>query len=98
MPRDLRRLHERAARADAARAGGRRCLTRAASSRCAAGSRLPAADRALSDHRHQAIPPAEAHVREQAARCMGCGVPFCHTGCPLDNIVPDWNELVRTGL
>jgi glutamate synthase (NADPH/NADH) small chain len=34
---------------------------------------------------------------EQAGRCMGCGVPFCHTGCPLGNLVPDWNELVRTG-
>jgi glutamate synthase (NADPH/NADH) small chain len=36
-------------------------------------------------------------VREQATRCMGCGVPFCHAGCPLGNLVPDWNELVRTG-
>jgi glutamate synthase (NADPH/NADH) small chain len=35
-------------------------------------------------------------AREQATRCMGCGVPFCHTGCPLGNAIPDWNELVRT--
>jgi glutamate synthase (NADPH) small chain len=33
-------------------------------------------------------------VRMQGARCMDCGVPFCHTGCPLNNIIPDWNDLV----
>src|SRR5215468_1771005 len=33
-------------------------------------------------------------VREQAARCMECGVPFCHHGCPLGNLIPDWNDLV----
>lgn len=33
-------------------------------------------------------------VREQAARCMDCGVPFCHVGCPLGNLIPDWNELI----
>jgi glutamate synthase (NADPH/NADH) small chain len=33
-------------------------------------------------------------VRTQGARCMDCGVPFCHTGCPLTNIIPDWNDLV----
>src|ERR1700694_1760676 len=33
-------------------------------------------------------------VRTQGARCMDCGVPFCHTGCPLGNIIPDWNDLV----
>jgi glutamate synthase (NADPH) small chain len=37
--------------------------------------------------------PAEK-VREQGARCMDCGVPFCHTGCPLHNLIPDWNDLV----
>jgi glutamate synthase (NADPH/NADH) small chain len=34
-----------------------------------------------------------AKVREQGARCMDCGIPFCHTGCPLNNIIPDWNDL-----
>jgi glutamate synthase (NADPH) small chain len=34
-----------------------------------------------------------AKVRDQGARCMDCGVPFCHTGCPLNNIIPDWNDL-----
>ena len=36
----------------------------------------------------------EQKLRTQAARCMDCGVPFCHTGCPLHNIIPDWNDLV----
>ena len=35
-----------------------------------------------------------AEVREQASRCMECGVPFCHSGCPLGNLIPDWNDLV----
>ncbi|MCZ2152608.1 MAG: glutamate synthase subunit beta [Bryobacterales bacterium] len=39
--------------------------------------------------------PASAEtVMRQAARCMDCGVPFCHTGCPVNNIIPDWNDLV----
>src|SRR3989338_4831942 len=37
--------------------------------------------------------PAE-HLKKQAARCMDCGIPFCHQGCPLNNIIPDWNDLV----
>ena len=39
----------------------------------------------------------EELVRQQATRCMDCGVPFCHDGCPLGNRIPDWNDLVRTG-
>ena len=39
-------------------------------------------------------PFAEDSVRTQAARCMDCGIPFCHTGCPVNNIIPDWNDLV----
>jgi glutamate synthase (NADPH/NADH) small chain len=34
------------------------------------------------------------NVRRQGARCMDCGIPFCHTGCPVNNIIPDWNDLV----
>ncbi|MBL9122973.1 MAG: glutamate synthase subunit beta [Planctomycetaceae bacterium] len=41
------------------------------------------------------LSPAE--LQEQGARCMDCGVPFCHTGCPLGNIIPDWNDLVFRG-
>ena len=42
-------------------------------------------------------PFGEAKQREQGARCMDCGVPFCHTGCPLNNLIPDWNDLVYNG-
>jgi glutamate synthase (NADPH) small chain len=40
------------------------------------------------------LPAAEAEVRDQGARCMDCGIPFCHQGCPLGNQIPDWNDLV----
>ncbi|MSV35504.1 MAG: glutamate synthase subunit beta [Bryobacterales bacterium] len=40
---------------------------------------------------------APEKVQQQGARCMDCGVPFCHTGCPLTNIIPDWNDLVYKG-
>lgn len=39
----------------------------------------------------------EDNLRNQAARCMDCGVPFCHTGCPVNNIIPNWNDLVYRG-
>jgi glutamate synthase (NADPH/NADH) small chain len=39
------------------------------------------------------LPPAE--IGRQGARCMDCGIPFCHNGCPVNNIIPEWNELVR---
>src|ERR1700761_1245264 len=39
-------------------------------------------------------PFPEEKQREQSARCMDCGVPFCHTGCPVNNLIPDWNDLV----
>ncbi len=39
----------------------------------------------------------EVGVREQAARCMDCGIPYCHRGCPVHNIIPDWNDLVYRG-
>src|SRR3954467_1448112 len=37
---------------------------------------------------------SEEELNHQAARCMDCGIPFCHQGCPLGNIIPDWNDLV----
>ncbi|GIU80295.1 MAG: dihydropyrimidine dehydrogenase subunit A [Bryobacteraceae bacterium] len=43
------------------------------------------------------VPLPEDRVRKQGARCMDCGVPFCHTGCPLTNLIPDWNDLVYKG-
>ena len=42
-------------------------------------------------------PLPEAETRQQAARCMSCGIPYCHTGCPVNNQIPDWNDLVYTG-
>src|SRR5215212_7141879 len=48
----------------------------------------------LRDWRVVLTPPPPAHVSEQAVRCMDCGIPFCHQGCPLANLIPDWNELV----
>jgi glutamate synthase (NADPH) small chain len=43
------------------------------------------------------LPLAEPETRQQAARCMDCGIPYCHTGCPVNNQIPDWNDLVYTG-
>jgi len=40
------------------------------------------------------LPYAETQLRDQASRCMDCGIPFCHQGCPLGNLIPDWNDLV----
>ena len=42
-------------------------------------------------------PFPEEKQRKQGARCMDCGVPFCHTGCPVNNLIPDWNDLVYNG-
>src|SRR6476469_8061594 len=39
-------------------------------------------------------PLSDAELAEQAARCMDCGIPFCHNGCPVNNLIPDWNNLV----
>ena len=39
----------------------------------------------------------EKDIKDQGARCMNCAVPFCHTGCPLGNLIPEWNHLVYTG-
>jgi glutamate synthase (NADPH/NADH) small chain len=50
----------------------------------------------LTDWREVYPPADEPLVRAQATRCMDCGVPFCHEGCPLGNRIPDWNDLVRT--
>ena len=52
-----------------------------------------AAERA-HDYREFLLPRPVEELREQGARCMDCGVPFCHNGCPLGNLIPDWNDLV----
>ncbi len=48
-------------------------------------------------HREFVIPLADQEVSQQAARCMDCGIPFCHQGCPVMNIIPDFNDLVYRG-
>ena len=53
----------------------------------------PAAER-LGNYREFVIYPEPASVSEQGARCMDCGIPFCQTGCPVNNIIPDWNDWV----
>jgi len=50
--------------------------------------------RRVGDFREFVRPLPLAQLREQSARCMECGVPFCHHGCPLGNLIPDWNDLV----
>ncbi|AVT39286.1 glutamate synthase subunit beta [Plantactinospora sp. BB1] len=51
----------------------------------------------ISDWREVYPSADEGLIRDQATRCMDCGIPFCHDGCPLGNRIPDWNDLVRTG-
>ncbi|MCT2007324.1 glutamate synthase subunit beta [Micrococcus lylae] len=51
----------------------------------------------IMDYKDVYVRQDEAIVRTQATRCMDCGVPFCHAGCPLGNLIPDWNDLVRRG-
>ncbi len=54
---------------------------------------LPASDR-VRNFREFVIPLDDPSVRRQAARCMDCGIPYCHSGCPVNNQIPDWNDLV----
>ena len=55
-------------------------------------------DRAL-DYYEIYVPAEEGHLKKQGARCMNCGVPFCESehGCPIDNLIPEWNDLVYKG-
>ncbi len=48
----------------------------------------------VADYDEFLRPLAEEGLEQQAARCMECGVPFCHHGCPVNNLIPDWNDLV----
>ena len=43
------------------------------------------------------VPLSDPEVRQQGARCMDCGIPYCHDGCPVNNIIPEWNDLVYQG-
>ena len=53
----------------------------------------PVAER-VKDWKETTLPYARADLEAQGARCMDCGIPFCHQGCPLGNLIPDWNDLV----
>ena len=53
----------------------------------------PASDR-IRNYNEFVIPLEERDLERQAARCMDCGIPFCHNGCPVNNQIPDWNDLV----
>ena len=59
-------------------------------------SYAPAADR-VQHYNEFVIPLDENDISQQGARCMDCGIPFCHQGCPVNNIIPDWNDLVYQG-
>jgi len=51
----------------------------------------------LKHYKEFVIPHAEPALKAQASRCMNCGIPYCHNGCPVNNIIPDWNHLVYEG-
>ncbi|GGD60577.1 glutamate synthase small subunit [Erythrobacter arachoides] len=51
----------------------------------------------VTHYREFIVPHSEEGLRTQAARCMNCGIPYCHNGCPVNNIIPDWNHLVYEG-
>jgi glutamate synthase (NADPH/NADH) small chain len=59
-------------------------------------ARRPSEER-VSDFHEFYIPWPPQHAQEQGARCMSCGIPFCHRGCPLGNLISDWNDLVYRG-
>ena len=48
----------------------------------------------VQDFREYDLNYSDNDIRQQASRCMDCGIPFCHMGCPLGNMIPDWNDLV----
>ncbi|HHH38378.1 MAG TPA: glutamate synthase subunit beta [Sedimenticola sp.] len=59
-------------------------------------SYAPAADR-VRHFDEFVIPLSDEELGKQGARCMDCGIPYCHNGCPVDNLIPDWNDLVYRG-
>jgi glutamate synthase (NADPH/NADH) small chain len=56
----------------------------------------PAGDR-IRHYKEFILPLGEEATKDQAARCMNCGIPYCHNGCPVNNQIPDWNDLVYRG-
>ena len=56
----------------------------------------PASDR-IRHYKEFVLPLSEETTKDQAARCMNCGIPYCHNGCPVNNQIPDWNDLAYHG-
>ncbi len=54
-------------------------------------------DERTTNYREFSIPLTDESVSAQGSRCIDCGIPYCHSGCPVDNIIPDWNDLVYHG-
>lgn len=51
-------------------------------------------DQRVRNYREFVVDLSNAELRDQGARCMDCGIPYCHQGCPVNNLIPDWNDLV----
>ena len=51
-------------------------------------------DSRITNYNEFVVPLTDDETKDQAARCMDCGVPYCHSGCPVNNQIPDWNDLV----
>ncbi|MCM8529036.1 MAG: glutamate synthase, partial [Lentisphaeraceae bacterium] len=59
-------------------------------------SKLPVDDR-IKNYNEFTVALSDEEMEKQGARCMDCGIPFCHSGCPLGNLIPDFNDLVYRG-
>ncbi len=60
------------------------------------GSYAPVKER-IKHYKEFIVPLSKSKLQEQGARCMDCGIPYCHNGCPVNNLIPDWNDLVYQG-
>ncbi|HCD23165.1 MAG TPA: glutamate synthase, partial [Flavobacteriaceae bacterium] len=59
-------------------------------------SYIPVEER-IKNYQEFTQPLPESELKDQGARCMNCGIPFCHSGCPLGNLIPDFNDAVYQG-
>ncbi|MBH67801.1 MAG: glutamate synthase [Rhodospirillaceae bacterium] len=51
----------------------------------------------IRHYREFVVPLTDDELQKQSARCMDCGIPYCHNGCPVNNLIPDWNDLIYEG-
>ena len=51
-------------------------------------------DERVKHYKEFIVPLSNNDIKRQSARCMDCGIPFCHNGCPVNNLIPDWNDLI----